>query len=222
MNLTKFYEIIRTTQWSVSHGAVLHCENSVITKFAGLAPLYFSLIYTMRSKRCVCLGSGAGFVPKIMTYAQNVLIEEKLISDYDVSLVDADLPGWGDRIYADHIEGYPEIKLINKTTDEAADLFNDISYLHVDADHSEQQVYKDLCNYGSRMKQKNWIITCHDTHSPLETTHGIGVYNSVKRWAQENNHDLVNFPIGFGTALIMPRIDGRSNEYFNSYIVPEI
>ena len=215
MNLTKFYEISHTSEWSWSHG-------TVGTKYAGFAPLYFSLIYTMRSKRCVCLGSGGGFVPKIMAYAQNKLIEENLIVDYDVSLVDANLAGWGDRSYDNCIEGYPEIKLINKTTDEAAELFNDISYLHVDADHSEQQVYKDLCNYGSRMKQKNWIITCHDTHTPREIDYGIGVYNSIKRWTQENNHDLVNFPIGFGTAIIMPRIEGGSNEYFNLNIVPPI
>jgi len=215
MDLTKFYEIIHTSDWSWSHGAVA-------TKFAGFAPLYFSLIYTMRSKRCVCLGSGGGFVPKIMTYAQNKLIEENLISDYDISLVDANLSGWGDRSYDNCIEGYSEIKLINKTTDEAAELFNDISYLHVDADHSEQQVYKDLCNYGSRMKQKNWIITCHDTHTPLDIDYGIGVYNSIKRWTQENNHDLVNFPIGFGTAIIMPRIEGISREYFDLNTVPPI
>ena len=212
MNLTKFYEISHTSEWSWSHG-------TVGTKYAGFAPLYFSLIYTMRSKRCVCLGSGGGFVPKIMVYAQNKLIEENLIVDYDVSLVDANLAGWGDRSYDNCIEGYPEIKLINKTTDEAVELFNDISYLHVDADHSEQQVYKDLCNYGSRMKQKNWIITCHDTQTPRDIDYGIGVYNSIKRWTQENNHDLVNFPIGFGTAIIMPRIEGRSNEYFNLNIV---
>ena len=206
MNLTNFYEISHTSEWSWSHG-------TVGTKYAGFAPLYFSLIYTMRSKRCVCLGSGGGFVPKIMVYAQNKLIEENLIVDYDVSLVDANLAGWGDRSYDNCIEGYPEIKLINKTTDEAAELFNDISYLHVDADHSEQQVYKDLCNYGSRMKQKNWIITCHDTHTPIGADYGIGVYNSIKRWTQENNHDLVNFPIGYGTAIIMPRLEGSSNEY---------
>jgi len=202
MNLTKFYEIILTSAWSDSHGAVA-------TKFAGFAPLYFSLIYTMQSKRCVCLGSGGGFVPKIMTYAQNKLIEEKLIADYDISLVDANIPRWGQRTYDNCIDGYPEIKLINKTTDEAVELFNDISYLHVDADHSEQQVYKDLCNYGSKMKQKNWIITCHDTQ-PVNC--GIGILKSVKRWTQENNHDLVNFPIGSGTAIIMPKIEGRSNE----------
>ena len=149
----------------------------------------------------------------MFTVKLSKLIEENLIVDYDVSLVDANLAGWGDRSYDNCIEGYPEIKLINKTTDEAAELFNDISYLHVDADHSEQQVYKDLCIYGSRMKQKNWIITCHDTHTPIGADYGIGVYNSIKRWTQENNHDLVNFPIGYGTAIIMPRIEGSSNEY---------
>jgi hypothetical protein len=197
MNLEKLYEIIRTSKYSNSHGS-----GDPRLFYAGLAPIYFSLIYSMISKKCVCLGSGDGFVPKLMVSAQSELIKEGLIPAYDVTLVDANLSGWGDRFYGDFIEGYPEINIVNEKTDDVVQSFDNISYLHIDADHSGEQVYKDLCNYGNRMQKNCWAITCHDT---CHYNHTIEVYNSVKRWAKEMDHDLVNFPVGMGTALIMPK-----------------
>ena len=53
--------------WCQSHGAE---ENST---FLGAGMLYYALCYAMQCKTCVCLGSGGGFVPRMMRQAQRDL-----------------------------------------------------------------------------------------------------------------------------------------------------
>jgi len=194
-----YKDIVETSQWSESHGA----NND----FAGLGAIYYALPYSLKADICVCLGSGAGFVPKLMHYAQEVLIREEIINKIDVSLVDADIGIWGRPVYQNVIDGYEGIKIYKQLTDSAFENFNNIAYLHVDADHTYEQVYKDLCNYGSRMRKENWAITVHDTNNiPAKLGNlGIGCYQAATQWAEENNYGFVNFTVGCGTALIMPR-----------------
>jgi len=204
MDLKKIYELIDTNKYPESHGADKY--------HPGMSLFYYTFVYTFISKKCVVLGSGSGFVPKILHYAQSELIKAGLLQQIDITLIDADIPEpWGERYYSkEGLLGYPFIKLINCKTDDVYNQFENIDYLHVDADHSEEQVYKDLCNYGSRMSSDDWIITCHDTvRWPGMTDHDSDVYNGVKKWSEENNHICVNIPIGRGTALIMPNIEGR-------------
>jgi hypothetical protein len=199
-----FKEIIETSKWSESHGA----END----YLGAGSLYFFIPYMLKARRCVCLGSGAGFVPKLMAKAQMTLFEEGQFSPlegiFDITLVDANIGPWGLPVYTDGIDGYDGvINLIKDLTDNVYEQFSEIDYLHVDADHSYEQIYKDLSNYGTRMNGNRWAITIHDTFNPSDGDHPpIGSYHASVDWARENGHDIVNFPIGCGTALIMPRV----------------
>lgn len=191
--------IIAESKWSESHGA---CGG-----FAGLGAIYYALPYSLKADRCVCLGSGAGFVPKLMVEAQRTLVAENVIGGVDVSLVDADIGVWGRPVYQETIEGYENIRIHKRLTDEAFTDFADIAYLHVDADHTYEQVYKDLCNYGARMRERDWAITVHDTHNVPghHANLGIGAYRAARQWAEENGYGFVNFTVGCGTALIMPK-----------------
>jgi hypothetical protein len=195
-----YNEIIETSKWSESHGAE--------SGHAGMGAIYFSLPYTLRADVCVCLGSGAGFVPKLMHKAQETLIEEKIIPEINITLIDANIGIWGLPVYEDSIPNYPDIKLIKKLTDDAYSDVSNIGYLHVDADHTYEQVYKDLTNYGSRMREGIWAITIHDTNNIHAKIAGmpLGSYEASVDWARSNGHDIVNFPVGCGTALIMPKV----------------
>lgn len=196
-----FDDIIKNSKWSESHGA----DGSHL----GMGMFYFGLPYSLKASSIVCLGSGAGFVPKLMLEAQKALIAEGHLNQYNINLIDANIGPWGLPVYGlAGIPDYPEINLIADLTDNAHVLIPSIDYLHVDADHSYEQVYKDLQNYGSKMNKHNvWAITIHDTNNPSDGDHPeIGSYFAGRDWANENGYDMVNFPIGCGTALIMPRV----------------
>jgi hypothetical protein len=194
-----FESIIESSKWSESHGAEKN--------FAGMGFFYYGIPYVLEAKACVCLGSGAGFVPKLMYEAQSDLVKIGKIQQINITLVDANIGPWGRPVYEGGIEGYPDIRLIKDTTDNAAPIVEFIDYLHVDADHSYDQVYKDLKNYGSKMRGDKWAITVHDTNNPSDGDHPeIGSYRASVDWSRENGFDMVNFPVGCGTALIMPRI----------------
>ena len=51
--------------------------------------LVYSIIQHMRAKNCVCIGSGSGFIPRIMTQARIDLHKQKIFEGSD------DL-NWGD------------------------------------------------------------------------------------------------------------------------------
>ena len=196
-----FKNIIEQSKWSESHGAD--------SQHLGMGAVYYTLPYVLKAETIVCLGSGAGFVPKLMVEAQKLLFEEGKIPAINVHLIDANIGPWGLPVYNETgISDYPDINLIVSLTDEACDKFEKINYLHVDADHSYEQIYRDLTNYGSRMDlDKPWAITIHDTYNPPGGDHPeIGSYRASRQWAEENGHDFVNFLVGCGTGLIMPRI----------------
>ena len=53
--------------WCRTHGS----ENG--SEFLGAGMLYYGLAYSLRARTCVCLGSGGGFVPRLMRQAQRDL-----------------------------------------------------------------------------------------------------------------------------------------------------
>src|SRR5262245_47159520 len=57
--------LMRDAPWAGSHGA----EGD----YLGMGLLYYALVYGMRAKVAVCLGSGGGFVPRLMRQAQRDL-----------------------------------------------------------------------------------------------------------------------------------------------------
>ena len=74
-------EILKSVPFRWSHGATdLHMGDGIIV---------YALIQHMRAKTCVCLGSGGGFVPRLMTQARYDLYRQGIFEG------DANL-NWGD------------------------------------------------------------------------------------------------------------------------------
>jgi len=155
-------------QYRSTHGAT--------DKHLGDALVIYSLVQMMRSKIVVCLGSGGGFVPRVMVQAHRGLKEQGIFEDYNVwnkiqvYVVDAangigGTNDWADKESFFRKNFYPRVIL--DTTENAyynyfvkEDL--KIDYLHIDADHSYEGVKKDFELY-SKLLNPNGIISIHDT-----------------------------------------------------------
>jgi len=139
--------------------------------------------------------------------AQRRLVQEGLIERIDVTLVDANTGIWGRPEYESASEIDPELKLVKRLSTEAAGQFHDIDYLHLDADHSYAGTRADLEAYFPRLTPARWAITIHDTFNPGALADGlpVGAWHAAEAFARRNRLSIVNFEIGCGTALIMPR-----------------
>ena len=141
--------------------------------------LIYSMIQYMRAKVCVCLGSGGGFIPRIMTQAR--------VDLHDTEIFEGDRDyNWGDigttfvvdaaNKVGGNVDWLPEgsffrkifsPRIINETTEKAYyDFFVKedikIDYLHIDAGHSYEDVKQDFELYSSLLSQYG-IISIHDT-----------------------------------------------------------
>ena len=161
-----------------SHGATdLHLGDGL---------MIYSLIQFIRAKICVCIGSGGGFIPRLMTQSRKDLWEQKIFEGNNST-------EWGDigtTIIVDaanSIGGYTDWteensflrqhfspQVILETSERA---FYDyfirqdikIDYLHIDGDHSYEGVKKDFELYSTIMSE-NGIITIHDTDQKYHDT----------------------------------------------------
>lgn len=190
--------ILSHERFASSHGA--HPQESHL----GLGMLYYALAYTHHGL-CVCLGSGSGFVPRLMRQAQ--------IDSWNPQactfLVDADLPqlGYGT---TDYFHGepeaftnlYPEIQVLKMKSHDAAAKFKDIDYLHIDADHSYYGTKSDLEDYLPRVASQG-VVTIHDTINRAEN---LGVWKALRELRAEKAWELVEFRQGMGTALLKRRM----------------
>ena len=157
-----------------SHGAT--------KKHLGDGLIVYSLIQMMRAKVCVCLGSGGGFIPRLMTQARQDLWEQGIFEEGDWE------PNWQPEKYgstyvvdaANEVGGHVywaeensffrqnfQPRFIKATTEEAYyDFFVPqdikIDFLHIDAGHSYQDVKRDFELYSKLLSPKG-IITLHDT-----------------------------------------------------------
>ena len=140
--------------------------------------IIYTLINFFKLKTCVCLGSGGGFIPRIMTQARWDLSVEGFYKDVCMEwgdngstyLVDAcngfnGEVDWADKDSVFRDRFHP--KFIKETTEKAYyDFFVKqdikIDLLHIDADHTFEGVKKDFELYSQRMN-KGGIITIHDT-----------------------------------------------------------
>lgn len=151
--------------------------------------LVYSAIHYLRAKVCVCLGSGGGFIPRIMTQARFDLYDSKIFEgDRDINwgnigstyLVDADngvggFTDWTDEnsYYRKHFDP----RLLLTTTEEAFYNFFikediKIDYLHIDAGHTYEDVKNDFELY-SQILQPHGVVSIHDTDSSFEKEHII-------------------------------------------------
>lgn len=175
--------------WADSHNA--HED------YLGCGMLYYALTYMSKARLCVCLGSGGGFVPRIMRQAQRDLN----LNDARTILVDANIAEFGrpQWLSPEHFfrKNFPDIQIIMKLTKDVAKSHSDwkIDYLHIDADHSFKGAYNDFKNYLPLMN-KPGIITFHDTRGNLPC-------GKVVKALQKKGYEVVNFKeFGEGVAII--------------------
>ncbi len=141
--------------------------------------LIYSLIQFSRAKVCVCIGTGGGFIPRLMTQSRVDLWHQKIFEGNpsnewgDIGstiIVDASngVGGYTDWTEEDSfLRQHFSPQIIIETSEKA---FYDyfvrqdikIDYLHIDGDHSYEGVKKDFELY-SQIMSENGIITIHDT-----------------------------------------------------------
>ena len=146
--------------------------------------IVYSLVQHMRAKVCVCIGSGGGFIPRIITQARIDLHNQKIFEgdpDYNwgdigvTYLVDACNGVGGPTDIEDETSFfrytfYP--RLIKSTSVDAYyDFFVrqdiKIDFLFIDGDHSYEGVKKDFELY-SKIISDNGTIVLHDTDKNYE------------------------------------------------------
>jgi hypothetical protein len=148
--------------------------------------MVYSIIQHMRAKNCVCIGSGGGFIPRIMTQARIDLHKQKIFEgngDYNwgdigtTYVVDA-CNGIGGPNDLDNEKSfyrtnfYPRF-IKSTSVDAYYDFFIrqdiKIDVLFIDGDHSYEGVKSDFELY-SQILSDNGIIIIHDTDSEYEET----------------------------------------------------
>ena len=172
----KKIDVATPVRYRWTHGATdFHIGDGIII---------YALIQYMRAKTCVCLGSGGGFIPRIMSQARRDLHEQEIFEGDNewnwgdigrTFIVDAanDIGGevdWLDKDSFLRKNFYPRI--IQDTTENAYYNFFvkediKIDYLHIDADHSYEGVKLDFDLY-SKLLSPNGIISIHDTDPSFE------------------------------------------------------
>jgi hypothetical protein len=146
----------------------------------------YSIIQHMRAKTCVCIGSGGGYIPRIITQARLDLHKQGVFegnSDLNwgdigsTYVVDA-CNGVGgpndleneDSFYRTHF--YPRF-IKSTSVDAYYDFFVrqdiKIDFLFIDGDHTYEGVKKDFDLYSTILSE-NGVIIIHDTDSSYEET----------------------------------------------------
>ena len=161
-----------------THGATdLHMGDGIMV---------YSIIQHMRAKNCVCIGSGGGYIPRIMTQARIDLHKQNIFEgngDYNwgdigsTYVVDA-CNGIGgpndldneDSFYRKNF--YPRF-IKSTSVDAYYDFFVrqdiQIDVLWIDGDHTYEGVKTDFELY-SKIMSDNGIIIIHDTDENYEET----------------------------------------------------
>ena len=170
--------ILEPVKYRWTHGATdLHLGDGL---------LVYSFIQFIRAKVCVCIGSGGGFIPRLMTQARVDLWHQEIFDGNPQA-------EWGDigtTIIIDAANGvggftdwteensflrqHFQPQIILETSEKT---FYDyfvrqdikIDYLHIDGDHSYEGVKKDFELYSTIMSE-NGIITIHDIDQNYHNT----------------------------------------------------
>ena len=187
------------------HGAIEDTHNG----FLGFGMLYYALAYMKRAQVIVCLGSGGGFVPRMLRLAQR----DVGLPGSQTILVDGNMGPWGRPQYLSENstfrQQFPDVRIVIETTANYAEQAKAaglvINYLHIDADHSYRGARKDFANYAPLMAPDG-IITFHDTSGALPCARLVADIRKAR-------HEIVDFnEIGAGVALIRLKKKDQNGE----------
>ena len=193
--------------WCASHAAQQGSDR------LGAGMIYYSLAYALEARVCMCLGSGGGFVPRLMRQAQRDLGLEgsRTVLVDGGPAVSGERKGiWGSPCWLEPDSAlrrdYPDIEIVVDLTERA---FHDrfegrisVDYLHIDADHHYDGVKLDWDLYR-QLVPDGGVITLHDT---VNRRPPCGVPQLVEEIAASGEYDVVNFPIRYGTAIVRKRV----------------
>ncbi len=197
-------ELTGPDAWSASHDSGPGSEE------LGAGMLYYALAYALRAEICVCLGSGGGFVPRLMRQAQRDL---DLAPSRTILVDGADqVPGdkreiWGSPDWTAPDSWfrtrYPEVEIVlSLTADAHRELFLPnriaIDYLHIDADHHFEGVRLDFDLFAP-LVEPDGVITLHDSSNRREP---CGVPRLVEELRRDGAYSVVEFPVRYGTAIV--------------------
>jgi hypothetical protein len=141
--------------------------------YLGAGIFYYAVPYFLKARVCVCLGSGGGYVPRLMVDCVHELNETQMYGEGkfgEVYVVDATNGVNGEVDWAElgsYLRGKFNPRFINSTTEDAFYNFFvkrdvKIDYLHIDADHTYEGCKLDFDLYSTIMNE-NGIISIHDT-----------------------------------------------------------
>ena len=171
----------------------------------GVGPLYWLLPYSLRAKRCVCLGSGGLYVPRWMAQAQR---DCGTAATGSVILVDAQLevaPGWGKPSWVNSplLAAWPEIHPVHALAEDRvlAASSAPFEYLHIDADHRYETVRQDLAIWLPQLAEGG-LVTVHDT---LDHAAGLGVRQALLELLAARAWSAIEFPVAAGTVVLQRR-----------------
>jgi len=141
--------------------------------YIGSGIFSYAIPYFLKAKVNVCLGSGGGYVPRLMVDCVHELNETQMYGEEkfgEVYVVDATNSVNGEVDWSDNDSYLREKfnpKFLNTTTEDAFYNFFmkrdiKIDYLHIDADHTYEGCKLDFDLYSTLMNE-NGIISIHDT-----------------------------------------------------------
>lgn len=173
----------------------------------GVGMFYYALAYAAKANLCVCLGSGDGFVPRVMRQAQRDL----RLQAAKTILIDGNMGSWGRPFWqlpsAFLHSAYPEITIIIDSTYHAARSIEvkkwEIDYLHIDADRTTYGALQDFLDYLPLM-QREGIITLHDVGAGRPCSKTVDLIRAMGYEVVVFNH--------FGTGLALITLSSFSDQ----------
>ena len=204
--------------WCSSHGAADGGN------FLGVGIFYYAIAYALAAKTCVCLGSGGGFVPRLMRQAQRDLElkpSRTILVDGDQHVSGPRKEIWGSPCWVEKTStfrsNYPDVEILLTLTEDAFNGFFRpegiaIDYLHIDADHHYDGVKRDWDLYRTLVPDSG-VITLHDTVNYREP---CGVPRLLHEIRASGEYEVVNFPLAYGTAILKKRPFSNEEKRLNT------
>ena len=166
--------------------------------YLGGGLLYYTIPYMIKARLCVCIGSGGGFVPRLMIQAVH-----DIEPTGTVYLIDANIGPNGRPNYlspdAYMRRTFPDIKILNMLSSEACAQFEPgtIDYLHIDGDHTYKGCRTDFEMYRPKVRPGGYI-TIHDSSTPM-----FEIHKYVEELKADPDLEILSFPaVGMGVTLV--------------------